>query len=71
MKIFAERFKELRKESGLAQDKLAIELQIAKSTVSYYETERSEPTISVLNKIADYFDVSTDYLLGRTDFRKY
>lgn len=71
MKIFEERFKELRKESGLAQDKLAIKLQIGKSTVSYYETGRSEPTISMLIKIADFFDVSTDYLLGRTDFRKF
>ncbi|MGN1221744.1 MAG: helix-turn-helix domain-containing protein [Christensenellales bacterium] len=71
MKVFADRFRELRQETGLAQDKLALELKIGKSTVSYYETERSEPTISVLNKIADYFDVSTDYLLGRTDFRKY
>lgn len=71
MKIFAERFKELRQEIGISQDKLAKALKMSNSVICYYETNKSEPTISVLNKIADYFDVSADYLLGRTDFRKY
>ena len=71
MKIFAERFKELRQEIGISQDKLAKALMMSNSVICYYETNKAEPTISVLNKIADYFDVSTDYLLGRTDFKKY
>lgn len=68
MKIFAERLLELRKEKAVSQAKLAKELQVSYAVVCYWETNRSEPTAPNLVKIADYFDVSVDYLLGRIDF---
>ena len=68
MKIFAERLLELRKERGLSQAHLAKSLDVSFSVVCYWETNRSEPTAPNLVKIADFFDVSVDYLLGRTEF---
>ena len=68
MKIFAERLLELRKEKGLSQASLAKKLQVSMSVVCYWETDKSEPTAPNLVKIANYFDVSVDYLLGREDF---
>jgi len=67
MKIFAERFLELRKEKKVSQAKAAKELDVSASIVCYWETNRSEPTIVNLEKIAKYFGVSTDYLLGLED----
>ena len=68
MKIFGERLLELRKEKGVSQAALAKALGVSFAVVCYWETDRSEPTAPNLVKIADYFDVTTDYLLGRTDF---
>jgi len=68
MKIFAERILELRKEKGISQAMLAKQLQVSYAVICYWETDRSEPTAPNLVKIADYFDVSVDYLLGRKDF---
>lgn len=61
------RLKELRKEKGLSQLKLAIELNTTQNTISRYETGDREPGIAELIKIADFFDVSLDYLLERTN----
>lgn len=63
------RLKELRKERGLLQKDIANYLQIAVSTYSYWEQGTYEPDNQSLNKLAEYFDVSVDYLLGRTDDR--
>lgn len=68
MKIFADRLLELRKERNISQAKLAGELDVSYSVVCYWETDRSEPTAINLVKIADFFDVSVDYLLGRKDY---
>ena len=68
MKIFAERLLELRKERNISQAKLAAALEVSYSVVCYWETDRSEPTAINLVKIADFFDVSVDYLLGRKEF---
>ena len=68
MKILAERLTELRKEKGISQAERARALQVSYSVVCYWESDRSEPTAPNLMKLADYFEVSTDYLLGRTDF---
>lgn len=68
MKIFAERLLGLRKEAGMSQARLADCLGVSFSVVCYWETNRSEPTAPNLVKIADFFDVSVDYLLGRTDY---
>ena len=61
------RLKELRKLKGISQLKLAIELNTNQNTISRYETGEREPGICELIKIADFFNVSVDYLLERTD----
>ncbi len=61
------RLKELRMERKLSQVRLGIELNIDQTTISHYETGVREPDYKTLILIADYFDVSIDYLLGRTD----
>jgi len=61
------RLKELRKEKGISQLKLAMELNTNQNTISRYETGDREPGINELISLADYFNVSVDYLLGRTD----
>ena len=68
MKIFAERLLELRKEKSISQATLAKQLQVSYSVVCYWETDRSEPTAPNLVKIADFFNVSVDYLLGRVEY---
>ena len=68
MKVFAERLLELRQEKGISQAKLAQELQVSYAVICYWETDRSEPTAPNLVKIANYFDVSIDYLLGRKEY---
>ena len=61
------RLKELRKAKGISQLKLAIDLNTNQNTISRYETGEREPGITEIIKIADYFDVSVDFLLERTD----
>ena len=61
------RLKEIRKAKGISQIKLAMDLHTTQNTISRYETGEREPGINELIKIADYFNVSVDYLLGRTD----
>ena len=61
------RLKELRKAKGISQLKLATDLNTNQNTISRYETGEREPGILELIKIADYFDVSIDYLVGRSD----
>ena len=59
--------RKIRKEKGISQLKLALDLNTSQNTISRYETGEREPGIHELIKIADYFDISVDYLLGRTD----
>lgn len=61
------RLKELRKSKGISQLKLALDLNTNQNTISRYETGEREPGINELIKIADYFNVSVDYLLERTN----
>ena len=61
------RLKELRKAKGISQLKLALDLNTTQNTISRYETGEREPSINELIKIADYFNVSIDYLLKRTN----
>lgn len=68
MKVFAERLLELRKEEQMSQAALAKKLNVSYSVVCYWETNRSEPTAPNLVKLADFFEVSVDYLLGRTEY---
>ncbi len=66
-KIFGERLKTLRTEKGVGQNKLANDIDVSNASISYWETGKQEPTASAIFKLAEYFDVSADYLLGRTD----
>ena len=65
------RLKELRKEKGISQVKLAMDLCVNQNTISRYENGEREAGYDMLIKIADYFNVSVDYLLERTDIIKY
>ena len=61
------RLKELRRARGITQVKMSIDLCMAQNTISRYENELREADYKTLILFADYFDVSIDYLLGRTD----
>ena len=67
MKIFGERLKELRTEKNLLQKDLAKILGTTNSSVCDWETNRAQPDMEMLVKLADYFEVTVDYLLGRSD----
>ena len=61
------RLKELRRSRRITQLKLAMDLNLTQNTVSRYETGEREPGIAELVRIADYFHISVDSLLERTD----
>ena len=65
--FFSVKLAELRKERGLSQAKLSQDLGVDPSTVAKYETNDRLPDIYLLARLAVYFDVSTDYLLGLED----
>lgn len=61
------KIKELRLEKELLQKELAQKIHIAANTLSQFESEKANPSYEVLIALADFFEVSTDYLLGRED----
>ncbi len=61
------RLKELRKNKHISQLKLAMELGISQNSISRFETGERKPDYDTLIQIADYFDVSLDYLVGRSE----
>lgn len=61
------KIRELRKEKGITQEQLADAVNVKKYTIGDWERNRTEPNITTLVAMADYFEVSTDYLLGRSD----
>lgn len=67
MNAFAVRLRTIRKQRKLTQRELASKLNMSQSTIALYETGDRKPDPDTINKIADFFDVSTDYLLGRSD----
>lgn len=66
---FKKRFSALRAESGLSQSKLGKELSLSPATIGYYENGDRLPDIETAAKIAQYFGVSADYLLGLSDVK--
>lgn len=62
--IFAEKLKKARNDTGLSQREVAKELNLSKSTIASYEMGRTEPDIETLAKLADFYQVSTDWLLS-------
>lgn len=67
MSIFNDRLRAFRKQTRFNQRDMAQELGLTHRSYRRYESGESEPTLSVLIKLADYFQVSLDYLAGRTD----
>lgn len=62
-----ERIAQLRKSRSMSQFQLAKTLNIATSTLGMYETNKRKPNMEMLEKLADFFGVSVDYLLGRPE----
>ena len=69
MATIGERIKQLRKEYDLTQEQFGNLFGVVKSTVSMYESNKSIPDDEMKKKIAEYFNVSLDWLMGRTDIR--
>ncbi len=68
-KTFPLRLAELRKEKGLTQGELADKIGISRQSVTLYERETRIPDIEVLAKLAEFFGVTSDYLIGLEDYR--
>ncbi len=66
---FTENLKKLRKEKHVSQEDAAKELQISVRSYARYEGGEREPNLSILWRMADLFDVSIDYLVGRSERR--
>ena len=64
---FKECLRFLRKSNDLGQDKLAEALNISAKTISHWKTWYTEPSISQLIQLADFFDVTLDELMGRSN----
>ena len=62
---FGERLKELRQEKNIGQVELAAKIGVSKGIISLWEQGKREPTLSSLISIADYFNITIDYLIGR------
>ncbi len=69
MSTYSERMVELRTEKGISQKAAAVDLGISQALLSHYEKGIREFSLDFLCKIAEYYEVTTDYILGRTDSR--
>ena len=69
MDIFCERYKELKKEKGVTHQQIADYMGLQTRTVQYYTSGKLKPDYYGLLKLADFFEVSLDYLTGRTNKR--
>ena len=68
MNSFSEKLKQLRVDANLTQSQLAKILNTTQRRISYFEMAKVEPDLSTLCAVAKYFQVSTDFLLGLTDY---
>ena len=67
--VFSTRLKELRQESGLTIEKFANEVGISRSSIGYYENQNRLPDLATAARMADVLNVTTDYLVGRSNAR--
>lgn len=67
--MLGEKIKNLRTERGISQTELAAQLNMSKQAVSNWENDNIMPSIEMLLKLADYFGVTTDFLLEREEHR--
>ena len=65
--MFPKQIKYLRQSRALSQVQLADKLGVKKQSISNWENDNIRPSVEMLEKIADFFDVGTDYLLGREE----
>ena len=68
MSGFSQRLVQLRLDQGLTQEQLAQRLFVSRTALGQYERGEREPNLEILVRIAEYFNVSVDYLLGRTEY---
>lgn len=66
---FSERLVELRNARGLSQDSVAVEIGICKNSIYYYENNKRVPDANTIIKLAQFYNVSSDYLLGISDIK--
>ena len=69
--MIGNRIRILREEKGLKQEELAKKICVSPSAIGMYERNSREPNNELTIKLANFFNVSTDYLLGKTDKRNY
>ena len=62
--------REIRKKRNLNQQKVALDLNISRESISYYENGQREPSLALLVEMSKYFNVSIDYLITGEDFKK-
>ena len=67
MKSFGDRLRELRDQRDISQKELADKLGVNKQTISQYERDVREPSLDMLSSLCDFFNVSADYILGKTN----
>ena len=67
MATLGERLRSLRKARNLKREQLAAAIGVTPRVITFYETNDREPSLRVLIALADFFDVSLDYLVGRSD----
>lgn len=68
MRAFGDRLKELRTAKGLTQKQLANVLNVSSNTVHCWECDKQEPSMTMLLKLSDYFEVTLDYLFAKSDY---
>jgi len=71
MNSFGKKLRELREEQNLTQPQLAKELGVSNAVISYWENDLNEPKASHIEKLANFFNVSTDYLIKPTETLEY
>lgn len=62
--------KMIRRQRGINQLKVAMDLSVSREALSHYETGKRSPDVEMLLKLSDYFDVSVDFLITGKEFRK-
>jgi transcriptional regulator with XRE-family HTH domain len=63
------RLRELRKEKGFTQKEVALKLNIGQTTYAGYENNKSNPDLGMLDQLSNFYNVTTDYLIGKTDIK--
>lgn len=67
---FGNRLRELRRSKNLTQKQLALELNTSEANISRYESSKREPRGDFVTSVSEYFDVTIDYLLGKSDVKQ-